>query len=192
VAVVRENEMGDKRLVAYVVLESAALAGFEQPALLAALRKSLPEYMVPAAIVPLPAMPRTPNGKLDRNALPAPNWSARNVSDNFVPAKTSLEEKLAATWASVLGLERVGMTENFFELGGHSLSGLRLVNQLRETLGEHVSLSVVFEAPTVAGMAELLEKKHTATGNHAAPAESRPFVSIVPIDRESRRARRKP
>ena len=190
VALVREDTPDDKRLVGYVVLEPSALAGFEQSALIAALRKSLPDYMVPSAIVTLPALPRTPNGKLDRNALPAPNSSATKSAGNFVPPKTPLEEKLATLWARVLGVERVGVTENFFELGGHSLSGLRLVNQLRETLGEHMPLAAVFEAPTVAAMAELLEKNHTATRNRPAPGESRPFASIVPINRESRRARR--
>jgi amino acid adenylation domain-containing protein len=133
-----------------------------QTAHLVELKKRLPDYMVPSAIVTLPALPRTPNGKLDRNALPAPNLSASKSADGFAAPKTAVEEKLTAIWSGVLGVERIGSSDNFFDLGGHSLLGLRLVNQLREALGEHVSLAVVFEAPTAGAMAELLERNYPA------------------------------
>jgi amino acid adenylation domain-containing protein len=131
-----------------------------QTAHLAELKKRLPDYMVPTAIVTLPALPRTPNGKLDRHALPAPNLSAPKSADSFAAPKTAIEEKLTAIWSGVLGVERIGASDNFFDLGGHSLLGLRLVNQLRDALGEHVSLAIVFEAPTAGAMAELLEKNY--------------------------------
>jgi amino acid adenylation domain-containing protein len=131
-----------------------------QTAHLAELKKRLPDYMVPSAIVTLPALPRTANGKLDRSALPAPNAPATKPADSFVAPRTVVEEKVAAIWAGVLGVEQVGTMDNFFDLGGHSLLGLRLVNQLREALGEHVSLAIVFEAPTPATMSELLEKNY--------------------------------
>ena len=83
-------------------------------------------------------------------ALPAPKFA-----QEFVPSSTALEKKIAAVWANVLGIERVGATDNFFELGGHSLLGLRLINQLREVLGEPLGLAFVFEAPTPASMAAL-------------------------------------
>jgi len=190
-ALAREDTPNDKRLVGYVVLEASGSATFDQSALMAALKKSLPDYMVPSAIVALPALPRTPNGKLDRNALPSPNLPATKSAGDVATLKTSFEKKLAALWARVLGLERVGVTDNFFDLGGHSLSGLRLVNQVGEMLGEHVPLAILFEAPTVTGMATLLEKNHGATRNLPVPVEAHPFAPIVPIDRESRRARRK-
>jgi hypothetical protein len=96
---------------------------------------------------------------------------------------------------NVLGLERVGMRDNFFDLGGHSLLGLRLVNQLREALGEHLALALVFETPTPAQMTEFLEKNFPGavarwTGSAATVATAPPAASVVPIDRESRRARR--
>jgi amino acid adenylation domain-containing protein len=159
-AIVREDAPGDKRLVAYVVRKQSAPVELEQSALIAALKKSLPEYLVPSAIVALPALPRTRNGKLDRSALPAPNPSAAKPADSFVAPRTALEEKVAAIWAGVLGVERVGTMDDFFDLGGHSLLGLRLVNQLREALGEHVSLAIVFEASTPGTMSELLEKNY--------------------------------
>lgn len=198
--ILREDTPGDKRLVAYVVREQSAQE-FNQSELMAALRKSLPEYLVPSAIMALPALPRTPNGKLDRHALPAPP-SSRPTDSAGVP-QTPLEEKVAAIWAEVLGLESVGRADNFFDLGGHSLSGLRLVNQLREALGEHLALAIVFEAPTVARMAELLEENFPAavgrwigntasagTGDATNLAAPHPFASVVPVNRESRRVRR--
>jgi len=151
--IVREDAPGEKKLVAYVVGSSS------QTALLAALKKTLPEYMVPSAIVLLDALPRTANGKLNRNALPAP--SATPIQPIVAP-QTLLEQKLARLWAGVLGIEHIGTRDNFFDLGGHSLLGMRLVNQLRDALGEHLSLVIVFEAPTVADMARLLETDHTA------------------------------
>jgi len=201
--ILREDTPGDKRLVAYVVRNQSAQGDFNQPVLTAALRKSLPEYLVPSAIMALPALPRTPNGKLDRNALPAPP-SSRPIDSVGAP-QTPLEEKVAAIWAEVLGVASVGRTDNFFDLGGHSLSGLRLVNQLREALGEHLALAIVFEAPTVARMADLLEENfptavgrwvgstaNALAGDAASPATSRPFASVVPVNRESRRVRREP
>jgi amino acid adenylation domain-containing protein len=191
-----------------------------QTAHLAELKKRLPDYMVPSALVTLPALPRTANGKLDRTALPAPNLSAPKPVDSSVAPKTDVEEKVTALWAGVLGVEEVGTTDNFFDLGGHSLLGLRLVNQLREALGEHVSLAIVFEAPTPGAMSELLEKNYpgavarwtgrtrdasqpapngtdldsseitASNGHRSASTGPRPLAPIVPINRESRRVRR--
>jgi amino acid adenylation domain-containing protein len=156
VVIAREDLSSEKQLVAYVVGSSS------QDALLAALRKSLPDYMVPSAIVSLPSLPRTANGKVDRNALPRPDFSGTQSTDHFVAPRTALEEKVAVIWASVLGLDRVGSLDNFFNLGGHSLAGLRVVNQLSTALDEHLSPNIFFEAPTVAAMAELLQKKQPA------------------------------
>jgi aspartate racemase len=198
VVIVREDTPGDKRLVAYVVLEQSALE-MEQPVLIAVLKKSLPDYLVPSAIVALPALPRTPNGKIDRNALPAP--SSKKPAQNFVAPQTPLEKKIAEIWSDVLELERVGLTDNFFDLGGHSLLGLRLVNQLREALGERLAIAIVFEAPTLAQMANLLEKNFPAavarwigkTASAPGPTTATapgPLDSIIPVNRESRRVRR--
>lgn len=170
-------------------------------ALLAALRKSLPDYMVPAAIFTLPALPRTANGKLDRAALPARTVSASEPAGEFVAPRTALEKKLATIWTGVLGVERIGSLDNFFDLGGHSLLGLRLVNRLREGLGEHLSLVIVFEAPTIAAMARLLDANHPAavarwTGKALESKVEPPgpvlrrLEPIVPVNRESRRAPR--
>jgi amino acid adenylation domain-containing protein len=154
VVVAQEDASGEKHLVAYVVGSSS------EDRLLAALRKSLPDYMVPSAIVALSSLPRTANGKVDRNALPRPDLSGKLRRGDFVAPRTTLEKKLADTWAAVLGVERVGATDNFFDLGGHSLAGLRVVNQLSVALGEHLSPTIFFEAPTLTGMGEFLQEKH--------------------------------
>ena len=152
--IAREDLPGEKHLVAYVVGSDS------QEALLAALKKSLPDYMVPSAIVLLPSLPRTANGKVDRSALPRPVVSVTESSADFVAPRTALEIKVAKVWADVLGLDRVGALDNFFDLGGHSLAGLRVVNQLGAAFDEHLSPNIFFEAPTVASMAALLQNKY--------------------------------
>jgi amino acid adenylation domain-containing protein len=148
-----EDAHGDKRLVAYVVGSTSS------EELFARLRKSLPDYMVPSVITILPALPRTANGKLDRSALPVPDFHDEPTARVAVP-HTSLEQRLAAIWAGILGRDHVSPFESFFDLGGHSLAGLRVVNQLSECLGQRLSPSIFIEAPTVAAMAKLLDEKY--------------------------------
>jgi amino acid adenylation domain-containing protein len=145
--IVREDESGEKRLAAYVV---GAVTG---DALRACLRRSMPEYMLPAAFVVMDALPLTPNGKLDVRALPAPE---AGVQDRYVAPRTPVEEVLAEIWGEVLGLERVGVEESFFELGGHSLLVMRAVSRTREIFGVELPLRAFFDQGTVAGLSALL------------------------------------
>ncbi|MCY8511447.1 amino acid adenylation domain-containing protein [Bacillus mojavensis] len=144
--VVREDQPGDRRLVAYLVVSSALD--------IAELRRyvgaSLPDYMVPAAFVEIDELPLTPNGKLDRKALPAPDFSA-SVTDRG--PRTPQEEILCDLFAEVLGLARVGIDDSFFELGGHSLLAARLMSRIRETMGAELGIAKLFDEPTVAGLA---------------------------------------
>ena len=164
--VAREASPGDSRLVAYVV----ARQGDPEP-LLPELRRflaeRLPGYMVPAALVPLAALPLTANGKVDRQALPAPGWTA---AVDFVAPRTPLEDLLAGIWAELLGVSRVGVDDNFFALGGHSLLATRLAARVRAALGVELPLARLFAAPTVAGLARELTAAAALPAVSAAPA----------------------
>ncbi|HEU0299006.1 MAG TPA: amino acid adenylation domain-containing protein, partial [Longimicrobium sp.] len=145
--IARPDAAGGKRLVAYVVGEEMAA-----PAeLREALRSTLPDYMVPSFIVPLEALPLNPNGKVDRRALPEPDFA--EAAEEYVAPRTPAEEVLAAIWAEVMGLERVGVHDDFFALGGHSLLATRVVSRIRKAFDAEVPLRALFEQPTVAGLA---------------------------------------
>ena len=165
VVVAREDVPGDKRLAGYVVPEGeapgvAALRGF--------LKDLLPDYMVPTAWATLDALPLNRNGKVDRRALPAPDVAR---GEGYVAPRTATEEVLAAVWAEVLRVERVGIEDNFFELGGHSLLATRVVSRIREVFRAELPLRALFEAPTVAALAERVE---AARGTASAVPPVRP------------------
>ncbi|QIY59001.1 amino acid adenylation domain-containing protein [Streptomyces sp. RPA4-5] len=152
--VVREDVVGDKRLVAYVV---PAVGGLVDVGVLRGeVGRVLPDYMVPSAFVVLGALPLTRNGKLDRRALPVPDYGA--LSAGRVP-RSERERGVAALFAEVLRVESVSLDDNFFDLGGHSLLATRLVNRIRTTLDAEVNLMRLFADPTVAGVAAALEDK---------------------------------
>jgi amino acid adenylation domain-containing protein len=154
VVTVREDPPGDKRLVAYIVPHqgrnptTSALQRF--------LRERLPEYMVPAAFMPLQAMPLTPNGKVDRRALPAPGPSRPELEQAYVAPQTRLEQCLAHLWDEVLKLDRVGIHDNFFALGGDSIQGAIFINKLQQHLQDRLYIVALFDAPTVAAFAAFL------------------------------------
>ncbi len=143
----------NQRLLAYVV--SADSPEHLPVQLRAHLQTSLPDYMIPAAFVVLERFPLTPNGKLDRKALPAPDM-AQNATAYVAPA-TELEAALCNIWGELLGVERVGTADDFFKLGGHSLLAIRMLTRVRQQLGVAVALNGVFGEPTVAGLARVIE-----------------------------------
>ncbi|NUO77763.1 MAG: amino acid adenylation domain-containing protein [Lysobacter sp.] len=149
VVICREDRPGDKRLVAYTIGEA------DGAELRAHARQRLPEYMLPSAYVSLAQYPLTPNGKVDRKALPAPDADALEARAYMAP-RNGEEETLARLWAEVLGLERVGIHDDFFDLGGHSLLATQLITRAQKAFGGEIALRTLFEAPTVAGFAELL------------------------------------
>ncbi len=152
VVVARDDGAGEKRLVAYYTCaESAEEVGAEQ--LRRGLGERLPEYMVPSVYVRLETLPLTPNGKLDRKALPAPEGDAYAVRGYEAPVG-EIEEKIAAIWAEVLKVERVGRQDNFFALGGHSLLAVRVIARLRQALNLEVALADIFARPVLSDLAD--------------------------------------
>jgi acyl carrier protein len=163
-AVVRDFAPGDPRLVAYVVpREATGLISTE--ALQDALRARLPEYMVPAAVVVLDAMPLTLSGKLDRKALPAPEIARALSQDSYVAPRNAVEEALAQIWVEVLGVERVGAHDNFFALGGHSLLATQVLSRIRQVFPVDISVRRLFQEPTVATLALAVAESQGASTN---------------------------
>ena len=150
--IVREDQPGDKRLVAYVVMEPEAK--FDTQALRQYAGASLPDYMVPSAFVKMDDLPLTANGKLARKALPAPDFGP---AESGRGPRTPQEEILCELFMEVLNLDHVGIDDGFFDFGGHSLLAVHLMSKIREALGVELSIGHLFEAPTVAGLAERLE-----------------------------------
>ncbi|MGW1723523.1 non-ribosomal peptide synthase/polyketide synthase [Streptomyces sp. NPDC002306] len=178
--VVREDTPGTRRLVAYAV--SAGSATIDPASLRAHLAATLPEHMLPAAFVPLDALPRTINGKLDRAALPAPD---RAATPGGRPPRTLHEEVLCEQFAAVLGVDRVGVDDDFFALGGHSLLAMRLVSRIRTALDAEVTLRAVFDAPTVARLAARLGEARTAARPALTADRTRP--ARLPLSSAQRR-----
>jgi amino acid adenylation domain-containing protein len=150
VVVAREDEPGERRLVAYLVCAESEPSASE---LRAHVRQKLPEYMVPSAFVLLATLPLTRSGKVDRKALPPPDASRPELEQAYVAPRTPVEELVARVWADVLSLEKVGVHDSFFELGGHSLLATRVVNRLGEAIAADVPLRLMFERPALADFA---------------------------------------
>jgi amino acid adenylation domain-containing protein len=157
VVVAREEEGGEKRLVAYYTMADCERVGTED--LRGHLSRALPEYMVPAAYVWLEKLPLTGNGKLDRKGLPAPDDNAYAMR-GYEPPEGELEIAVAEIWAEVLKLERVGRYDNFFELGGNSIGAIRVSNLAQQKIGQVVHMTLVFDAPTVAACAVFLAQNY--------------------------------
>ncbi|BGE86247.1 hypothetical protein Ms3S1_26830 [Methylosinus sp. 3S-1] len=151
-ALAREDESGDKRIVAYVVCEDGAEANVAQ--LRASLAKDLPDYMIPSAFVFLDSLPLTQNGKIDRKALPAPD-AAASAARAYVAPRTPVEETLCLIWTEALGVERVGVDDNFFELGGHSLLAMTLIETMRRS-DLRTDVRSLFSHPTPASLAAVV------------------------------------
>ena len=161
VCMVREDTAGDERLVAYVVVSAGQALDVAE--LRAHLREMLPEYMVPSVYEPLEAVPLTPNGKVDRKALPAPEGTAVAARAEYVAPRTPLERTLCEIWSRVLGVESVGIHDDFFDLGGHSLLVVRLASEVETELDLDVSLAAIFHARTIEALSQLLSDSETSS-----------------------------
>ena len=154
VVIVREDVPGDKRLVGYVLAREGRSC--DPLALRRALKDMVPDYMVPAAIVPLETFPLTPNGKVDRGALPAPSAEPVHDSAQAIEPRTRVELQLVAIWEQVLGIAPIGVRDNFFALGGYSLLALRMFSAIEQTVGIRLPMAMLFQAPTIEQLAAVL------------------------------------
>ncbi|ALN59020.1 linear gramicidin synthetase subunit C [Lysobacter enzymogenes] len=170
-AIVREDRPGQRQIVAYVAAD--AEAGFDADALRAQLAARLPDYMLPAALVALPALPQLPNGKLDRKALPAPDYAPASLRE----PRDERERILCALYAEVLGVERVGIDDSFFDLGGHSLLAIRLIGLIRARLQLELPIRALFEHRSVAALAPQLDRNRAR--RPALAAQPRP--QLLPL-----------
>ncbi|MBW4632891.1 MAG: amino acid adenylation domain-containing protein [Iphinoe sp. HA4291-MV1] len=178
VAIAREDQPGNKRLVAYIVSNLNPPSTSELHGLL---KQKLPDYMVPSAFVMLSSLPLTPNGKIDRKALPAPNIEL-SLKDNFVAPRNPTEEVLANLWTELLGV-KVGIHDNFFELGGHSLLATQVISRLREAFSVELPIRCLFELPTVIELAKVIQQMKDKDSGLQLP-------TIAPISRDSRRIKK--
>jgi amino acid adenylation domain-containing protein/non-ribosomal peptide synthase protein (TIGR01720 family) len=175
--VIAQDGQGDRRLVAYVATDAEPAALIDE--LRARLKARLPEYMVPSAFVSLPVLPLTAHGKVDRKALPEPDFS-RVRRDTVVEPRTEVERTLAEIWGSVLGVDQIGVDDNFFELGGDSILSIQVITRAREA-GLAVTPKQLFQNPTIASLAVLASGQQVKT--HAEQGTLTGPVPLGPIQR---------
>ena len=155
VVIAREDNPGEKRLVAYIVSHPEQTVTTDE--IRCFLKQKLPDYMIPGAFVFLDALPLTPNGKIDRCALPKPDFSWSDMEETFVAPRAPTEQKVADIWISELKLEKVSIHDDFFELGGHSLIATQIISRLDQAFNIEFLLADIFEVPTVAELSSRIE-----------------------------------
>ncbi len=175
VILANEDELGNKRLIAYLVPHKDP--GPSASALRDYLKDQLPSHMLPSAFVLLDSFPLTPNGKIDRKALPEPHGTRPELTEAFVAPSTPLQETLSALWGELLKLDRIGINDNFFALGGHSLLATQIISRVRDCFRVDLPLRALLEAPTIANLSEKIAVAlKTGVGLDAVP--------IAPVRRD--------
>jgi amino acid adenylation domain-containing protein len=176
----REDSPGDKRLVAYVVTKTGQHLNITEGR--AYLKQTLPDYMLPSALVELDALPLTPNGKVDRKGLPKPDFQPA-TSVVIVPARDATEAKVLQAWKAILSTEAIGVTDNFFDLGGHSLMAVRLLDEIKKLTGVEIPLTALFQGATVEHLAGIVRGTttvpQTVVQQIQAGGEKPPFFAAV-------------
>ncbi|MCD4691529.1 MAG: amino acid adenylation domain-containing protein, partial [Calditrichales bacterium] len=152
VVIAHEDMPGDKQLAAYIVPQQISEIP-DNETLRLLLSEKLPDYMIPAFYIPIDKVPITPNGKVDRKALPAPDKERFSSKKDYVPPRTELEKLLIETWQEILGIDKIGIYDNFFDLGGNSLKAAVFANRLQKELDEVVHVGAIFKAPLIAELA---------------------------------------
>lgn len=179
----REDQPGNKLLVAYIVPETEGAQNVV-PQLKQYLKEKLAEYMVPSAFVVLSKLPLTPSGKVNRRALPAPDISSFSQNDNFVAPRDRIEQQLAQMWSEILNIHPVGVKSNFFELGGHSLLAINLMAKIQESFGQQLPLSTLFTNRTIEDLGRLIRGESQVSSSSIVPLQTQgnkqPFFCIHP------------
>ena len=171
VVLAREDEPGDKRLVAYVVLRQEPAPTINE--LRRFLKKKLPDYMVPSVFLFLKSLPVTPNGKIDRRALPVPRQDTRDGDRGYVAPVKTVEHQLTQIWEDLLGVRPIGILDNFFDLGGHSLLAVQMMHRVEEVCGARVPLSTLLVAPTVESLGKaLVQQRLEESGSPVVKVQS--------------------
>ncbi|WHZ11420.1 MAG: polyketide synthase module [Burkholderiaceae bacterium] len=185
--VLRETQSGDKRLVAYYTETGASRDALSTDFLRGHLRSTLPDYMVPSVFQRVDAFPLTPNGKIDRKALPDPSRHRPQLAQAYIAPRTTAEKQLAELWCELLQLDRVGIDDSFFDLGGTSLAVVRMTGLYRQRFGHDISPIKVFQHPTIAQLGQFLEGREAPTKLHEQ-AEQRARDRSGPTSNRSRDA----
>ncbi|CAA9588146.1 Polyketide synthase modules and related proteins [uncultured Synechococcales cyanobacterium] len=181
VVVAREDQAGQPQLVAYWV--ACQMPTADAAHLRSHLLQSLPDYMVPAQFIWMAALPTLPNGKLDRRALPAPDWEAK--VETFVAPRSSVEQRLVEIWAKYLNCDRIGIHDSFFALGGHSLLATQVISEIRQVFQIELPLRCLFESPTVAELAEAVTRAVTAGQSQTITTGAGTFIPpLQPTSRD--------
>ncbi|MGB3531924.1 MAG: amino acid adenylation domain-containing protein [Microcoleaceae cyanobacterium] len=181
IVLAKEYTPGDKRLVAYLLTQE------KQPSITEIrefLNTQLPDYMIPSAYVFLSELPLTPNGKVNRKALPEPDFSTVNTSNNFVEPRDTIEQQLAEIWSSILQVNPVGIKDNFFELGGHSLLAISLMSKIQQQFNQQLPLSTLFTNRTIEDLANLIKQENQVNSSSLVPIQTQgnksPFFCVHP------------
>jgi amino acid adenylation domain-containing protein/thioester reductase-like protein len=180
VVVAREDRPGDKRLVAYLIPSSQKSQYPTPTELRDGLTQQLPDYMIPAYFMFLEAFPLNSNGKIDRKALPAPDYSRSELEQNFVAPQTVLEQQITTIWSELLDVHPLGIDDNFFELGGNSLLAARAIAMMQDTLKVEIPVRYLFEFPTIAQLAQRLDPQNIAAADSATT--NLKADAVLPLD----------
>jgi thioesterase domain-containing protein/acyl carrier protein len=178
VVIAREDNSGDKRLVAYIVPHPEQTVTTEE--IRGFLKQKLPQYMIPSTFIFIEALPLTPNGKIDHHALPAPEQARYEPEETFVAPRNQLELQLATIWQDVLGIQNIGIHDNFFDLGGQSLLAVRLFAEIHKSFNQKLTLSTILQASTIEQLAKAIsQKEYLPDSSYLVPIQ--PHGSKIPF-----------
>jgi amino acid adenylation domain-containing protein len=181
IVIVREDQLADKRLVAYVMAREPELPA--EAELRAFASERLPSHMIPESLIILESFPLTSNGKIDRDALPAPSNVEVSHDVVYVAPRTPVEKELAAMWSEVLGQQEIGINDNFFKIGGHSLKAIQIVSRIHKQFETRITLQDFFASPTIEGLARVIIRSELSSYSDISRVPEQEFYEVSPAQR---------